>query len=135
MQRAFGLDLIRSFAIFFVILCHSVYIIYPVIPESIGNILLHYGVFGVDLFFVLSGFLIGRIFLKDLLANQTIDFKTFWLRRWFRTLPNYYLFLGIHIILMLFSFQDNLRDHTGYVVNHIDASTLVRFPFFLLEEC
>ena len=54
------------------------------------------GVIGVELFFVLSGFLIGGI-LIDLaetsppLAGAAV--RTFWVRRWMRTLPAYYLFL------------------------------------------
>lgn len=42
---------------------------------------------GVDLFFVLSGFLITNILLKDIQANQTIDFKRFYWRRALRLLP------------------------------------------------
>lgn len=58
---------------------------------------LHYaGLFGVELFFVLSGFLIGGIFLRPFLAGEPLtraSLMTFYTRRWMRTLPNYYLFL------------------------------------------
>jgi peptidoglycan/LPS O-acetylase OafA/YrhL len=59
---------------------------------------------GVTIFFVLSGFLIGGILLK--LVNRTDfrwkDLRSFWVRRWFRTLPNYYLILLLIVALELF---------------------------------
>ncbi|MBL0341636.1 MAG: acyltransferase [Bacteroidetes bacterium] len=58
---------------------------------------------GVELFFVLSGFLIGTILLKIYKKNDGIDFKevfSFWKRRWFRTIPNYYLVLILNILFV-----------------------------------
>ncbi len=52
--------------------------------------------FGVELFFVLSGFLIGGILLRVAREGRLgtlAGMWNFWVRRWFRTLPNYYLFL------------------------------------------
>ena len=46
-----------------------------------------YGWMGVDLFFVLSGFLIGSQVLVPLARGQRLDFKDFYLRRAFRILP------------------------------------------------
>ncbi len=60
---------------------------------------------GVDLFFVLSGFLIGTILIRKIEENRNFDFGTmlqFLKRRWFRTIPNYFLFLLINIILIYF---------------------------------
>jgi|ERR1035437_3507349 peptidoglycan/LPS O-acetylase OafA/YrhL len=61
------------------------------------------------LFFVLSGFLIGTILIKTL--NKSIKFNlndilVFWKRRWFRTLPMYYLFLLINWLLVNYSIID-----------------------------
>jgi peptidoglycan/LPS O-acetylase OafA/YrhL len=54
------------------------------------------GIIGVELFFVLSGFLIGGILIRQLEEGGFTTWRS-WLqflsRRWFRTLPNYYLFL------------------------------------------
>lgn len=59
----------------------------------------HFWVFGVEIFFVLSGFLIGGILIKSLENECTLQvIKIFWIRRWFRTLPNYYLFLFINVV-------------------------------------
>ena len=60
---------------------------------------------GVDLFFVLSGFLIGGILIAKIEESDRINLKlilTFLKRRWYRTLPNYYLFLSVNILLVYF---------------------------------
>ena len=60
---------------------------------------------GVELFFVLSGFLIGGILIKTFQKDNSFGIKTisnFWIRRWFRTLPNYDLILILNIIVVYF---------------------------------
>lgn len=60
------------------------------------------GVLGVELFFVLSGFLIGGILLRTVEAKGGFgftDLREFLRRRWYRTLPNYYLFLIIYTVV------------------------------------
>lgn len=87
-KRSFGLDLLRTFAIAFVLLAH-----FAKIFESIGF-------WGVELFFALSGYLIGKIIWKNYSTNEIYSFSlvtNFWKRRWWRTIPNYWLFLLITI--------------------------------------
>lgn len=48
---------------------------------------------GIDIFFVLSGFLIGRILVADLAATGRLRYRAFLLRRAFRIFPAYYLVL------------------------------------------
>ncbi|MDG1477063.1 MAG: acyltransferase [Vicingaceae bacterium] len=58
---------------------------------------------GVELFFVLSGFLIGSILIKQFNQKKGFSFVSitnFWKRRWFRTLPNYYLILLVNFLLI-----------------------------------
>ena len=90
-KRNFGLDAARAVAISLV-LCSHFY--RP--TEALG-------IYGVELFFVLSGFLIGGILLRTLAGNPNGfgigDLSQFWIRRWFRTLPNYYLFLLLYFLL------------------------------------
>jgi peptidoglycan/LPS O-acetylase OafA/YrhL len=59
----------------------------------------------VELFFVLSGFLIGGMLIRIFEKSDSFGIKTmgtFWIRRWFRTLPNYYLVLLINIFIVYF---------------------------------
>jgi peptidoglycan/LPS O-acetylase OafA/YrhL len=51
------------------------------------------GFAGVDLFFVLSGFLIGRPLWRELATSGTISFRQFFLRRTLRIWPYYYFAL------------------------------------------
>lgn len=49
--------------------------------------------FGMDLFFILSGFLIGLILLRSLAKTGTQSLKRFYIRRISRTFPSYYVVL------------------------------------------
>ena len=88
-QRNFGLDVLRAAAIVMVLVSHT------------ANALNFLGVYGVELFFVLSGFLIGDILIRSAARQSRFDFRDlaeFWTRRWFRTLPNYYWFLALYLV-------------------------------------
>ncbi len=50
---------------------------------------------GLDFFFVLSGFLIGRILMTNVMRSGSVQFPRFFIRRGFRVFPAYYLFLTI----------------------------------------
>ena len=63
----------------------------------------HGGFYGVELFFVLSGFLIGRILLRsEQQLAQPVGIAVFYIRRWFRTLPLFWLFIAINVLLEFF---------------------------------
>lgn len=61
--------------------------------------LTHHADSGVDLFFVLSGFLITRILLNEIGTPRWL--ARFWIRRTFRILPVYFLFLAVSIAVAL----------------------------------
>ncbi len=101
-DRVFGLDLLRFIAIILVVMGHARWMT-DNFPKPIRALLHGSGILGVELFFVLSGFLIGGILLKQFEKNgYALDLaaiKNFWVRRWFRTLPNYYLILIVYILV------------------------------------
>ncbi|WP_460219289.1 acyltransferase family protein [Psychroserpens sp. MEBiC05023] len=102
-KRIFGLDLMRAMAILLVVASHAVWI-FPRTKNTLTDLLSIAGVLGVEIFFVLSGFLIGRLIFQLFTAPE-FSFKKlvyFWVRRWFRTLPNYYLILIFNILLALY---------------------------------
>lgn len=111
-DRNFGLDLVRSIAIVFVLLSHLGI-------EDAKTCGVNLGRWGVEIFFVLSGFLIGQILIKNFSKSLTTkSVLDFWVRRWFRTLPLYYLViilkfifvnhsLGYKILVYFFFLQNN----------------------------
>ncbi len=91
-KRIVGLDILRSIAILIVVYGHGAYLF----PRDYWSILSKLNIFqidGVSVFFLLSGFLIGNILLTIIRDTDfTIkDLINFWIRRWFRTIPNYIL--------------------------------------------
>jgi peptidoglycan/LPS O-acetylase OafA/YrhL len=95
-KRVYGLDILRCFAILTVVVTHSM----AYCTDSIKNIVERIYLDGVTIFFVLSGFLIGRILIKTM-SYQNLKINTlisFWWRRWLRTLPVYYAALSFFII-------------------------------------
>ena len=83
------LDVLRSLAISLVLAYHiSDYT--PNAHRTLSTPFVQFGWTGVDLFFVLSGFLIGGQLWKELKASGTVDVRRFILRRGFRIWPLYY---------------------------------------------
>jgi peptidoglycan/LPS O-acetylase OafA/YrhL len=94
-DRVFGLDLMRAVAISLVLICHGV-LFFSSLP--LWTALYPYGYIGVELFFVLSGFLIGDILFRGFARSGRVGtLGNFWTRRFLRTLPNYYLFILINV--------------------------------------
>ncbi len=87
------MDLLRAVAILLVILAHTV-LSYGA-PSHLAPLQL--GGTGVDLFFVLSGWLLGGLLFKEAEKNGKIDVKRFWIRRWMRTFPAYYAVLMLSV--------------------------------------
>lgn len=88
-----GLDLLRAVAIVWVMFFHA-WVVGGLPPE--WTWLSRYGWMGVDLFFVLSGFLIGGQVLAPLARGEPLRFGDFYLRRAFRILPAYWVVLALY---------------------------------------
>lgn len=98
--RVFGLDFTRATAISLVLVTHASFFLAPLKPDFEPLFMVAY--LGVDLFFALSGFLIGGILIDS--AGPGMGWVgRFWVRRWLRTLPNYYLFLLINLAIYVWA--------------------------------
>ena len=91
--RNHGLDIVRAAAIASVMLYHASNL--QLVPGSAPGII-GFGWMGVDLFFVLSGFLIGSQLLKPLASGLRPDYRRFFARRALRTLPAFLIVLQLY---------------------------------------
>jgi len=90
-----------------------------------GYNLLQGGFIGVDIFFVISGYLIGSIILKELITKNTFSFLNFYERRARRILPALFFVLIASMILAwiylmpssLYEFSISLISSLGFVSN------------------
>jgi peptidoglycan/LPS O-acetylase OafA/YrhL len=91
-RRNQGLDLLRAFALLLVLFRH---ILRPMGGSPFrSNLILalnNGGWVGVDLFFVLSGFLIGGLLFDEQIASGGICIRRFYLRRGFKIYPLFWL--------------------------------------------
>lgn len=94
-NRLNGLDTLRAFAIIIVLLYHYMVV---VSNEYTFGYVTRIGWMGVDLFFVLSGYLIGNQILSAIANKENFSLKTFYIRRLLRTLPNYYAVFALYFI-------------------------------------
>jgi peptidoglycan/LPS O-acetylase OafA/YrhL len=87
-KRIFQLDVLRGFAILLVMGVHV-----PAYPiwSTIGG-------WGVDLFFVLSGFLIANLLFTEYRNTSDIRFTRFFIRRALKLYPSFYLLLGLTLL-------------------------------------
>lgn len=97
-QRVFGLDLLRAVAIFCVVHGHGKYFLYGTRMEWLAQLPLPHG---VDLFFVLSGFLIGLSVMKMMERGRCFPQTwRFYGKTVLRILPNYYVLLILNLLLV-----------------------------------
>lgn len=138
-----NLDLIRSVAISMVLILH--------ISENFNLSEICFftkiGKYGVELFFVLSGFLVGSLFFNEYTKNGKVNIKNFILRRISRTLPPYYIvlipaFLSAHFVknvdfnfAYLFFLQNFMEEIPYYKVSWsicVEEHFYILLPFILL---
>jgi peptidoglycan/LPS O-acetylase OafA/YrhL len=92
--RSGGLDMVRSAAVLLVLCSHCGAFFADWFGGQWPLLLAISGFFGVELFFVLSGYLIGRLLLRIIARPAGIrDWWVFMVRRWMRTIPLYLLCL------------------------------------------
>jgi peptidoglycan/LPS O-acetylase OafA/YrhL len=112
MRRVPGLDLLRATAILWVMWYHAFLLWYGGARSALvspSNPVAQLGWTGVDLFFVLSGYLIGSQLLKPVAAGHAPDLKDFWIRRAFRILPAFAVVVGLYFLLPVVREQPQIQ--------------------------
>lgn len=128
--RIAELDGLRGFAIVSVVCLHCFYTPGTAASPAYRHFqsLFRLGWTGVDLFFVLSGFLIGGILLNRRSASNY--FLVFYARRFFRIIPVYYVWIAAYILLVAI-FGSTLRAHTNSGVSSPLGWGIYRYFLFL----
>ncbi len=145
-ERQPGLDLLRALAIIVVVIYHAALFGFK-LPGRVDR----FGWIGVDLFFVLSGYLIGGQLLAPLARDQRMNLGRFFARRALRIMPAYFVVLAIYFLLpswreysemsqplwkFLLSVQ-NIALHGGTAFSHawslaVEDQFYLALPFLLL---
>ena len=94
MQRIPSLDGLRAISIALVILSHLVRW-----KHASLDLINTYGALGVHVFFVLSGYLITDLLLREYDRSSTISLRKFYIRRAYRIFPAAFVFLAVVVVL------------------------------------
>jgi peptidoglycan/LPS O-acetylase OafA/YrhL len=89
-RRLPSLDGFRAFSVLLVLVGHSAHT--HGFPEDLA-MLSHLGNYGVKFFFVISGFLITTLLLKEQAQHGSINLKNFYIRRTLRIFPALYTYI------------------------------------------
>ena len=89
-----ALDGLRGVAVLIVMLAHGSVRLFP------GDLTYRGGWLGVEVFFVLSGFLITSLLLKEKLMSGRVSLTSFWTRRALRIWPLYYAVLLLYVFVL-----------------------------------
>lgn len=120
----------RAIAILTVVYAHGHWLIGHIHP-GLGLI----NIDGVTIFFVLSGYLIGRILINDSQKNgcNSVTLLNFWSRRWLRTLPAYFFILTILVLLTLTIASENILSTRTYLYFIFSQNIAWSHPKFFSE--
>ncbi len=107
LRREIELDFIRGLAVLLVLDGHATGFLYRIgFPVDAGAL-------GVSMFFVLSGFLVGGILVREWSTRGRIDARRFLIRRGLKIWPQYYCFL----IILLLTGHRTVRNLLGNLLN------------------
>ncbi len=122
--RNLGLDILRSGAISLVLVAHALTFFLRWTTFDLNAAYYALGFLGVELFFALSGFLIGRILLEDVLRDGSWRaLRRFYVRRWLRTLPPYYL-----VVLLIALTSRRFNWNSLFFLQNFSRKDLEFFP-------
>ena len=140
-SRANGLDTLRAAAITLVFMSHYTAFVSRQPTFGWGSVV---GWTGVDLFFVLSGYLIANQIFSGLARGEALSPRLFYARRALRTLPAFWLVLALYFLFPAFmggntppplwrflTFTQNLGLHPGTAFSHA-WSLCIEEQFYLI---
>jgi peptidoglycan/LPS O-acetylase OafA/YrhL len=143
--RIHGLDTLRALAVTLVVLHH--YVLFVSGDATFGWVG-QVGWVGVDLFFALSGYLIGNQILAALRSPGGLSLPRFYARRLLRTLPNFYAVLALYALWPAFrgaapmlplwkylSFTQNIGLEPGTAFSHAWSLCIEEQFYVLLPAC
>lgn len=105
-KKLYGLDHLRALAIIVVFFYHYFIVTHgqpPWLPDVAS-----FGWTGVDLFFVMSGFLISSQIFYQIKQEQPISFKIFFIKRFFRIVPAFLVTVGLYSCFPFFREREAL---------------------------
>ncbi len=106
-----GLDGLRALAVAAVLIYHAG-------DESLGGIhWLRGGYLGVEVFFVISGYLITSLLINEHRATHGTAFRAFWMRRARRLLPALYALIGFWTAYAVLFLRDEVERIRGDIVS------------------
>ena len=110
-HKLLGLDHLRALAITYVLLFHYQLFGHPEWVNKIGG----FGWTGVDLFFVLSGFLIAGQLFNTINKGKTINMREFFAKRFFRIIPPYLVVLLLYTAIPFLREREHMAPLWKYI--------------------
>jgi len=106
-----GLDHLRAFAITYVLLFHYQMFGHPDWVNKVAK----FGWTGVDLFFVLSGYLIAGQLFSTIADGKQISIRAFFIKRFFRIIPPYLVVVGVYYAFPLLREREQMAALWRYL--------------------
>lgn len=110
-HKLLGLDHLRAFAITYVVLFHYQFFGHPAWVNTIAS----FGWTGVDLFFVLSGFLISGQLFAAIAKGKAISLKEFFVKRFFRIIPPFLVVVILYGIFPILREREHMAPLWQYL--------------------
>ncbi|EHQ30617.1 acyltransferase family protein [Mucilaginibacter paludis] len=110
-HKLLGLDHLRALAITYVLLFHYQMFGHPDWVNTIGE----FGWTGVDLFFVLSGFLIAGQLFSTIAEGKALSMRVFFIKRFFRIIPPYLIMVGVYFVFPVLREREQMAPLWRYL--------------------
>lgn len=122
-SRVMQLDFVRGIAILLVIDHHALFLPTDNIIAKANHFAgIRIGWMGVDLFFVLSGFLVGGLLVQELIRTGNIEVGRFLVRRMMKIWPAYYVYIVFQILVRRHPLHSFLWQNTLNIQNYVGTS-------------